>query len=159
MKEDAGQISALNDVFVAVTSPMNEARFLHLLALSGYCVVAEVDSTVVGFVIAMRSGAPYDNDNYRWFDTRLSEMVYVDRIVLARDSRGRGIAAQLYEHLGELAIADGCCVMTANAVQLSSVMTPDLVALARVHSTTLSRPWTSDAIFPFLSVLMLHDTR
>ena len=72
MKEDAGQISALNDVFVAVTSPMNEARFLHLLALSGYCVVAEVDSTVVGFVIAMRSGAPYDNDNYRWFDTRLS---------------------------------------------------------------------------------------
>lgn len=113
MKEDAGQISALNDVFVAVTSPMNEARFLHLLALSGYCVVAEVDSTVVGFVIAMRSGAPYDNDNYRWFDTRLSEMVYVDRIVLARDSRGRGIAAQLYEHLGELAIADGCCVMTA----------------------------------------------
>ena len=112
-KEDAAQISALNDVFVAVTSPMNEARFLHLLALSGYCLVAEVDSSVVGFVIAMRNGVAYDNDNYRWFDARLSEMVYVDRIVLARDARGRGIAAQLYDHLGKLAIADGCCVMTA----------------------------------------------
>ena len=112
-KEDAAQISALNDVFVAVTSPMNEARFLHLLELSGYCLVAEVDSAVVGFVIAMRNRAAYDNDNYRWFDARLSAMVYVDRIVLARDARGRGIAAQLYDRLGELAIADDCCVMTA----------------------------------------------
>jgi len=112
-KEDAAQISALNDVFVAVTSPMDEARFLHLLALSGYCLVAEVESTVVGFVIAMRSGVPYDNDNYRWFDARLSEMVYVDRIVLASDTRSHGIGAQLYDRLGELALADGCCVMTA----------------------------------------------
>ena len=53
-KEDAAQISALNDVFVAVTSPMDEARFMHLLALSAYCLVAEVESAVVGFVIAMR---------------------------------------------------------------------------------------------------------
>ena len=112
-KEDAAQISALNDVFVAVTSPMDEARFLHLLALSGYCLVAEVESTVVGFVIAMRSGVPYDNDNYRWFDARLSEMVYVDRIVLASDTRSQGIGAQLYDRLGDLALADRCCVMTA----------------------------------------------
>ncbi len=112
-KDDAGQISALNDVFVAVTSPMNEARFLYLLGLSGYCLVAEVESTVIGFVIAMRSGVPYDNDNYRWFDTRLSDMVYVDRIVLASDTRSQGIAAQLYDCVGALAIADGCCVMTA----------------------------------------------
>ena len=38
-------------------------------------------------------------------------------------------------------------------------MTPDLVALARVHSTRLTHPWTSYATFPFLSVLMLHDAR
>ena len=38
-------------------------------------------------------------------------------------------------------------------------MTPDLVALALVHTTRLTHPWTSNATFPFLSVLMLHDTR
>lgn len=38
-------------------------------------------------------------------------------------------------------------------------MIPDLVALARVHSTTLIHPWTFNATFSYFSVFMRHDAR
>lgn len=110
---DAAQIAALNEDFVAVTSPMDEARFLALLALSSYCLVVAEGDRLLGFVIAMRNGAAYDNGNYAWFDERVQDMVYVDRIVLASDARGRGLGGNLYDELASVARADGCKVMTA----------------------------------------------
>ena len=111
--DDADAIAALNEVFVSVTSPMDSERFLALLALSSFCLVAEDANGLLGFVIAMTNGAPYDNGNYKWFDDRVSDMVYVDRIVLASEARGQGIGRELYRYLSELALGAGCSVMTA----------------------------------------------
>ena len=111
--DDADAIAALNEVFVSVTSPMDSERFLALLALSSFCLVAEDGDGLLGFVIAMKNGAPYDNGNYQWFEARVPDMVYVDRIVLASDARGRGIGAQLYAYLAELAAGSDCQTMTA----------------------------------------------
>ena len=111
--EDAADIASLNEIFVDVTSPMDHQRCLELLALSSYCLVADEGDRLLGFVMAMRSGSPYDNGNYQWFEARVQNMVYVDRIVLASDTRGRGIGVALYDHLGSLAVEDGCTVMTA----------------------------------------------
>ena len=61
----------------------------------------------------MRNEAPYDNGNYQWFEKRVRDMVYVDRIVLAADARGQGLGHQLYDALSTMALADGCKVMTA----------------------------------------------
>lgn len=110
---DAAQIAELNEGFVAVTSPMDETRFLALFSLSSYCLVAEEKGRLLGFVIAMRNGAAYDNGNYAWFDERVEAMVYVDRIVLASGARGRGLGGALYDELSSMARADGCKVMTA----------------------------------------------
>jgi len=110
---DAVQIADLNDVFVSVTSPMDAQRFLELFELCSYCLVVDDGEQLLGFVIAMRNAAPYDNGNYQWFDTRLRDMVYVDRIVLAEDARGQGLGHQLYDELSAMALADGCKVMTA----------------------------------------------
>ena len=110
---DAVQIADLNDVFVSVTSPMDAQRFLKLFALCSYCLVVDDGEQLLGFVIAMRNAAPYDNGNYRWFEARVRNMVYVDRIVLAADARGQGLGHQLYEELSTMALADGCSVMTA----------------------------------------------
>jgi hypothetical protein len=38
-------------------------------------------------------------------------------------------------------------------------MSPDLVALVRVHSRTLTDPWTFNANFSNFSVFMRHDAR
>ena len=78
---DAPQIADLNEVFVSVTSPMDTQRFLELYALCSYCLVVEDGERLLGFVIAMRNAASYDNGNYQWFEARVPCMVYVDRIV------------------------------------------------------------------------------
>lgn len=110
---DASQIALLNEVFVSVTSPMNAQRFLELFDLCSYCLVIDEGERLLGFVIAMRNAAPYDNGNYQWFETRVWNMVYVDRIVLAADARGQGLGHQLYDELSTLALADGCKVIAA----------------------------------------------
>lgn len=111
--EDAECIADLNEVFVDVTSPMDAHRFLELFDLSSFCLVAEEGHELLGFVIAMRSGAPYVNANYQWFNERFDNMVYIDRIVLASESRGRGLGPALYEYTAMLAEAVDCDVMTA----------------------------------------------
>ncbi len=76
---DANDIVTLNLQSVAVTSPMDEQRFLYLLELSSLCIVAEREEGVVGFVLAMRSGAAYDNGNFQWFAERLKSFLYGSR--------------------------------------------------------------------------------
>ena len=110
---DASQIAELNEVFVAVTSPMDAQRFLELFDLCSYCLVVDDGERLLGFVMAMRNEVSYDNGNYQWFETRVRNMVYVDRIVLAADARGKGLGNQLYDELTTMARADGCKVMTA----------------------------------------------
>ena len=110
---DAAQIALLNEIFVSVTSPMNAQRFLELFELCSYCLVIDDGERLLGFVIAMRNAVPYDNGNYQWFERRVQNMVYVDRIVLAADARGYGLGHQLYDELSTMALADGCKVMTA----------------------------------------------
>ena len=70
---DASQIAELNEVFVAVTSPMDAHRFLELFDLCSYCLVVDDGERLLGFVIAMRNEAPYDNGNYQWFESACAE--------------------------------------------------------------------------------------
>ena len=110
---DTATIVALNRDVVAVTSPMDDARFHHLFELSDYCIVAEKEGQVLGFVLAMTAGAAYENANFDWFGQRLDKFVYIDRIVISKDGRGHGIGGKLYGHVAEAAKATGCTVMAA----------------------------------------------
>lgn len=112
-RADTARIVALNEAVVAVTSPMDDARCHHLLALADPCVVAEQDGAVIGFVLAMQSGAAYANDNFTWFSARLSSFVYIDRIVISEAGRGLGLGTRLYDHVSEIATAKGRLVMAA----------------------------------------------
>lgn len=111
--EDTPTIVALNEAVVAVTSPMDAARFLYLLEVSDFCIVAEEDGAVIGFVIAMQNGAAYENANFEWFSERLNRFVYIDRIVIGENGRGKGLGKQLYAHVAAAAKADGRLVMAA----------------------------------------------
>jgi uncharacterized protein len=59
------------------------------------------------FLIAFDQNAAYDSANYLWFRQRLPRFVYVDRIVVAANHRGQGLARRLYEDLFERARAAG----------------------------------------------------
>lgn len=106
-------IVALNDKFVAVTSPMDAARFQHLFDVSSLCIVAENDGKVVGFVLAMTRGDAYENGNFQWFDERLNRYVYIDRIVVSEDGRGHGVGRQLYAYVIDWAQQQGLLQIAA----------------------------------------------
>lgn len=104
---DFGCILGLNDAEVAQTSTMDRARLSELDRLAALHWVAHLDGRVVAFLLAMREGAAYDSENYRWFAARYPRFLYVDRIVVDAAHAGQGIGARLYRQLFDHARANG----------------------------------------------------
>lgn len=110
--DDFGAIVALNEREVQQTSAMDLQRLQELAGLSSYFKVAETDRRVAAFLLAMREGAPYLNDNYRWFAAKFPNFLYVDRIVVGADFAGRKIGSLLYEDLFDCARSQGIKAIT-----------------------------------------------
>jgi len=123
MSEDSGQIRdaapadwpailALNSESVQHLSPMDEARLRDLAAASSYFRVVDVDGAVAGFLMAFRKGASYDGAIFRLFDERASDFVYIDRIVVGSEFRGRHVASRLYDDVARFARERGTETLT-----------------------------------------------
>ncbi|MDZ4654939.1 MAG: GNAT family N-acetyltransferase [Coriobacteriia bacterium] len=104
---DFGDILRLNDEWVHFTSALDEQSLDALHAKSTYHRVAERHGQVIAFLLALREGADYASPNYRWFDERGGEFLYIDRVVVARDEHGSGVAAMLYDDLFAFARSAG----------------------------------------------------
>ena len=109
---DHGVILALNLGDVGQTSPMDSTRLVSLDALSCYHRVACIDAHVLGFLLAVRSGTPYDNDNFAWFTRNYPNFVYVDRIVISKSARGLRLGSLLYADLFNWARQNGIPLVT-----------------------------------------------
>lgn len=109
---DFDRILTLNDAEVQQTSAMDRERLGLLVGLSSYRKVAIVDGEVAAFLLAMGDGAPYENDNYRWFAARFARFLYVDRIVVDSRFAGRRIGSLLYGGLFEYARLQGIQTIT-----------------------------------------------
>ena len=82
---------------------VSEASAEHLLRLaewSAYFRVAtepaDGGERVIGFLMAMTPESAYPSPNFRWFADAYDRFVYVDRIVVDPDHRGRGIGVLFY---------------------------------------------------------------
>jgi uncharacterized protein len=96
---DFESICALNLADVQHTSAMDITRLAELHAISCYHKVACLDGIVSAFLLAMCSGAPYENDNFSWFSKAYTQFIYVDRIVVSFASRGQRLGSILYEDI------------------------------------------------------------
>ena len=67
---------------------------------------------VHAFIIALVNGAPYENDNYTWFASRMTRFLYVDRVVVGSEFSGRGLGTRLYEDLFRFARVNGVTTIT-----------------------------------------------
>jgi uncharacterized protein len=90
-------ILTLNAESVQHTSPMDEARLRDLAAAACYFRVVDIDGSVAGFLMAFRKGASYDGAIFRLFNERASDFVYIDRVVVGSEFRGRHVASRLYD--------------------------------------------------------------
>lgn len=96
---DHAAILALNLADEAHTSALDAGRLAALDGLSCLHRVACLDGAVCGFLLAMRDGVAYENDNYAWFSRRPGGFVYVDRVVIAASARGQRLGTLLYDDL------------------------------------------------------------
>jgi uncharacterized protein len=110
--DDFSAIVELNDAEVRQTSPMDLERLSELSHISSYHKVAVLDGRVAAFLLAMREGSPYINDNYAWFAARFPQFIYVDRIVVGSEFAGLKIGSLLYEDLFSYAQSQGIKVVT-----------------------------------------------
>ena len=107
---------ALNQRNVEMLAPMDEAHLHRLLAVADRFDVLEVDGRFAGFVMTMRSGAPYESENYAWFSQRYERFSYLDRIVLHEDFRRRGLGGFVYDAAEAAAVRDGRLCLEVNLV-------------------------------------------
>jgi predicted GNAT superfamily acetyltransferase len=105
IENDFNRIIELNAIEQQQTSQMSLQRFRMLEQISDYCKVVIVEDEVAGFLLAFRQGAAYESENFEWFSGRISDFVYVDRIVVSANFAGQGLGSELYTDLFSFAAA------------------------------------------------------
>lgn len=100
---DVADVLALNEVFVDLLAPMDEEKPNRFLSAAACCRVIECGGKFAGFLMAFAPNTTYDSDNYRWFDNRYDDFLYVDRIVVPSDFQGRRLGQHFYDDLQMLA--------------------------------------------------------
>jgi predicted GNAT superfamily acetyltransferase len=108
--EQAAAILDLNASVVEKTGPLDAARLSWMVGDAFQAV--QIGDGADAFMIAFAEGAVYDSPNYRWFCARYPRFTYVDRIVVAPHTRGRGLARALYLNLIAATAASGRPVVT-----------------------------------------------
>jgi uncharacterized protein len=108
---DHDAILALNQSSVAETSVMDRAGLQALVDVAFH--VGLRGRGREAFLIALDDRSAHGGLNFNWFRTRYPRFVYVDRIVVAAEARGRGHARSLYGELIAKAQSAGhtllCC--------------------------------------------------
>jgi predicted GNAT superfamily acetyltransferase len=108
-------ITAADEAAILELSRLDGARLRHLLATAYHARMAPQGGA---FLIAFAPDADYDGVHFAWFRDRFKDFVYVDRVVVAHEARGRGIARALYADLFRRAESDGhpmiCCVVNVD---------------------------------------------
>lgn len=103
-------ILALNNAHAAELSLLTEHELARMIA--GAFRAASFGKADA-FLLAFDQEANYASPNFLWFRNRLGSFVYVDRVVVAKHARGRGLAKRLYADLFAAAREAGygivCC--------------------------------------------------
>ncbi len=121
-ESDVPELCRLNTAAVPAVPQTSESEMLGLLTLGGHSFAmmdaGSVDGSssdtgtatarsILGFVVSMNPGSPYDSENYRWFEQRGIDHLYIDRIVVDAASRSAGIGRSLYARAFAIARLDG----------------------------------------------------
>ena len=75
-------------------------------------MTALLDASDFGFVVGFRPGSDYASVNYRYFEDRGTDHLYIDRIVVDETARGMRVGQTLYNRVFRLAIAEGRAEIT-----------------------------------------------
>ena len=107
--DDEAIILALNNEHAAELSWLEPERLTFLLGEAFY---ARRIGSLEAFIMTFDQDARYNSPNFLWFRERYQRFVYVDRVVVAAQARGRGHARRLYQDLFDHASRAGQAIVT-----------------------------------------------
>jgi uncharacterized protein len=107
---DLATFLAINEECVDQLWPSSPDEMRALLRVAYY---ARTFDQGTAMIIAFDQTAPYDSPNFHWFVQRYPRFVYVDRVAVTQNARGRGLARRIYEELFARARADGHTIVCA----------------------------------------------
>ena len=97
--DDLDTVVALNQTALEGVGPIDREGLLRLVTEADQALVLDDDGDIAGFVITLPPGADYSSSRYEWFEQRLDDYVYLDRIVVAETHRRLGVASRLYDQV------------------------------------------------------------
>lgn len=98
-KADIPVVTELNNGAYPAVPTTTETDMSTFVDVCDWSRVVVVGDDVVGFVLAIEPGKPYDSENYRFFEARGLPHFYIDRVVLGEQARGQGLGKRLYQAL------------------------------------------------------------
>lgn len=112
---DFADVLRLNAENVQLLSPMDEPRLRQLLGWASGADVITFEGQTAGFVLVFGPGTDYDSQNYRWFSAEFGDgFAYLDRVVVDRAFRRRGVASLVYDDIEARAAERGRLVLEVN---------------------------------------------
>jgi predicted GNAT superfamily acetyltransferase len=109
---DVPAIVALNNAATPAVPVMTDQEMTTLLDAADFGFAAVMPTELLGFVIGFRTGSDYASVNYRYFEDRGTDHLYIDRIVVDEAARGMRVGQTLYNRVFRLAIAEGRAEVT-----------------------------------------------
>lgn len=98
-QDDFDTVVDINQHALEGVGPLDREDLSLLVKQADQALVLDDDGDIAGFVITLPTGATYDSSRYDWFEKRLDDYVYLDRIVVAESHRRMGVASRLYDEI------------------------------------------------------------
>lgn len=95
--DDFDQIIEINQGNLHGVGPLDHESLSLLVKQAEHALTVDDGGRLAGFVITLPTGATYESSRYEWFEERLDDYVYLDRIVVADTHRRQGVASRLYD--------------------------------------------------------------
>lgn len=110
-----------NEANIPHVNSLDFDSFEQVFKLSTFAYLLTIDHTPAGFAWLMGPNLSYSSSNYRYFNSNLNTFLYLDRIIIAESSRGRGLATYLYQYIAsEHPNVPICCEVNSKPPNIAS---------------------------------------
>ena len=96
---DLPHIHDLNQHALPAVSSITLNDMTQFLEMADYFRIIKVKTNIAGFLIALAPGKNYHSPNYKWFEKKYSQFMYVDRIVIDPSFQNKGLGLAFYDDL------------------------------------------------------------
>ena len=109
---EVGELGSVNDL----------SELIRMSTINFYVIK---ENSVIGFVICFRENSDYKSPNYNYFKSKEKNFLYIDRVVIQKGYRRRGVGSYLYDNLYDLVNRENiplCCevnIIPKNEISLN----------------------------------------